>query len=1161
MKGPGFRISLAPWRKIKVPTFTTTAFLVCDFSNRSAYLNNLYDEKIEGIAFTGSLKGEVLRWIIYKDEVKPTTAAFGHKSKIVQFSQCLFPIVGAAVASLSYDGTVCVWSEIDGICLRQFQQLLPNGCQRIACGKKSIQTAAISGAFPNIYIINIQTGEITQTIRPVSKFAVCLDFYCVKNSEWLFAMDSNGCATYTTLTPTTASSHIIGIHPIERDSLLAAYPSPDYSFLVLVYQNGYIIVALFDSSFPKYVNSETKNILSVVWLDLTVFGIIFYDGSFHVYTLSPPNKKTNHANVIENISYSKHKPTIKSPFFDMKEDKVANYIAAQEKYININTFLTNTNTNTKRKFKNQIKIDKSSKNYNFNISLWWNGTSNIPFPLISVFKKEFAFAFDDCVILAEKQFQEFYLKDVFNEEKKKKKTKTDQNQNEKGQENNNKENTEDEGIITAQCYSFKKKECFALIQGRSNGILTVKYLHNQVKKKLKIRHKGKVVALCTMKKFLFSSGKDCVLNVFSSENFNLLSTYPHFVSPVVSFMALNKKTNTTIDKCLFCLTNDGKISIIDLSTPKTQCLYILAGHESPVEHIYFHPPTKLILVKCRSLYFWSMITGNLESIINGNQMYRYIENAKNSLFEVRPLETKKSGINYKFSKFGSLSLRIPDIDILEMTRIISKALVANRNNDLATTFSKIPNIHIYCNLLPSKARKFISSETKLDCYHHKYKIGFSGDNSVETIYIGPVKDNGHWEISPQATATYLSARIALCFALRSHPLIEKNWNKYFKFSIDSIKQKVPNFKFPDLYFMFKFNLNMPLSVHQWVFKIIQELQLSEEIKKNIAKAASRGSIVFPNHKDILKLLCSTISTSIIDKLDQQEISNITQSLNAVQRSNERGITRYSCEIVGLNFDKLFKSISNYDVLLFNLLKEGDYDTNEKNILSFYHFSEIPHGSLNYTREQIEKLDKNSIKFILGNLTEILCDISRVPKGENKSQVTFTRNEFFDESSLLFVEAAYKYQIDNANQFLTKVSETLPWFFYRQESKTITIGHKSGNISLFKLINGKLYKGEQKISKNNCIYSVTLNQNGNLLVGFDEGKGLFRSNISQHIKESDDGKFRDYIIKISDPTYFNNYKKPVLLSWGSSTSLNLISPDSNEMLEQIDFSKYITSAKE
>ncbi|OHT13747.1 hypothetical protein TRFO_16078 [Tritrichomonas foetus] len=1175
MSSPQLTITLVDWRNIKVPKFTASAFHICDFLNGNKETIMTQFGPLEGVIFTGSNHGEVLRWIIYKDGVIPATVAFGHNSKIIQFAECAFPIIQNGIASLSYDGTICVWSVIDGICIRQFENILPKGCQRIAISNSAIEVAAVSGSFPNIYIVNIQTGEITQVIRPVSKFPICLDFYSTEKSEWLFVMDSNGCATYTTLTPTTSTSHRVGIFAPDKESLIGAYPSPDFSFIILVSPHGYAVVELFNKSFPHFVDYEFPDIQTVVWLDPIVFALFKYDGSFYVYSLSPPYTRATHADIIESIEYSKHSPSISSIFLDKKSSEIEDI---KKKQIHLLNPLQKIPHSISR-FRSHAVFNEENTKYILKPQFWWKGESNIPLILVSVFDKQVAFAFDDCVILSAKQFQEYYLKDVFalekaekseKNEKSKKSTEKKSRRVRKGSRSHKEhghkrkdsikdndiseyssiDSTNDvnkygvmfddikddgEDMVTAQCYYLEKKTCIAVIEGKNNGVIRIKYFNGQKKKRLKVHHKGRVVALCTRKRFLFSSGKDCVLNVFSLENFALLTVYPHFVSPVTSFLSVDKKTHTSIDKCLFCLTADGKISVIDISTPKTQLLFILSGHESSVERIYFHPPTKLLLVQCRSLYFWSMITGNLESIMNGHQMFKYIDNAKDSLVEVTRLFTSKKGVRYIPTRFGSLNLHVPEIDISSLAKNVQTSLKKHKNDDLKTALLHVPNFPLLYNLLSGKAKKALSAECKFD-FHSDSKMSFSGANHVTTVYLIPFKGKNHWQVSPQITTTILAARIVFSYILREHSFIENNWNKMFRKS-DSLFQKVTNFQHPDFYYLVKFCIDSPLNIHQYIYRLLQT-HMYDERKKWVTNILSAAS-VFPNQKEILQALSSVIKASLIDSMDGKQISNLAQSLYNIQANRHDKIGIFSREIIGLYLDKMTQYIPDMKILLYNVLRDNNYQTSSQKIIDYF-VQNIQSKSLDYCRKSLEKNDKKVNLSIFNNLTNTI--------------ISYPKNDFIEDCALLLIDACIYANYNDLIPLFTKINENTSWFYYQSDSKTFAIGTRVGYLFVYKYNNGTLIKGELKLGKHKKIDSVVLDKRGSNVYLSVNGKGVIKVTISLIEIPADESKSKKDEKKlklIESSSLIKSIKEQVELKWVNSTTLNVISESNKQVIETID----------
>ena len=817
--------ALVDWKSIAVPDITYTALFVCDFEK--LHLQS-YEVRgiLEAVVFAGCYTGEVIRWMILDTDVRPVTASFGHTSKVVQFAECCFPIVQYAVASLSFDGSFAIWNAIDGLCIRSYKNILPKGCQRFATSKHAIELAVVSGAFPCFYILNLQTGVITQKIRPVSMRPICLSFYSHGNKEWMFTMESNGCASYTPIT-SSGSKRMRLFNPAKK-VLLSAIPSPDFSYLIVIFKTGYALVSLCRPGFPKYVDENCPDINTAVWMGLNKYIIVMYNGSYKMFSIDSSPQDRPHADLLMPVGGEQ---PITSSVSWMSEEQFVQYKAKID--IIMNPLSPNMSFEPIRLTNTEERMGETESEI-FQPRFILSADVLLPMPLVCVWKNEVVIAFDDTIIIGAKGYAEFSLSDFFAKKRR---------------------------SVTCQCFLLIDKLVEGIIRGRTDGYVVVKKFGSGKSQKavLSQRHQGKVVSMCTTLEYLFTSGDDAIVNVYSLRDLKFVSSIPIFVTPVLSFRRVCHKTKTHYDRFLFCVSEDRNVGIIDLKS--LELVLVLTGHDSDIEHVYLHPAMNILLVQSRSLYFWSLITGNLESIVTGYEMSRYLETGIGQFVEVIPPKNRHFGISYVPTRFGSMLLRVANIDVEKLAMNIEVRLKQFSGKDLKTALSNLHNLQFVMELLSGKARKRIANSC-VPGFSKMFRVGSIGYDDVPTVYLPGTQVRGkvHWQISPQVSAAMTVTRGWIVNALRSHPEIAENFHTYFRQSPFSFTTKIPNFQKPDVFLLFKYTANAPERLRKLVMEIVSFVFSAEERQKWLTMLPD-AIRCFPNQQALLTEITKALSSS------------------------------------------------------------------------------------------------------------------------------------------------------------------------------------------------------------------------------------------------------------------------------------------------------------
>lgn len=791
---------------------------------------------VKGIVFAGSFSGHVARYYLLEKKAIPASCSFGHSNKIVEFAPCKLPIILDAVASLSYDGTICLWSVFDGICTNKYEHILPNGCQHLAISQTAIEICAVSGAFAPVYIVNIQEGVIMQQIHPCNSFIVGMDFYSTSCCSWLFTIDSKGIATYDTLTPATAKNHKIRLFaPKDNSDILFAKPNADFTYLLAASSNHIYFVPLTVPNAEPHILTSACSIHKIVWISNYVAGIIQVDGHFTSYNIPKPRQEMSkavsmslapgsnvfasqelrsssmtfkelenktpritHADVLaklieipsdginssikvaqgyntihkivrntishldplsiptnEDAANQQQAPQVKPPTLTKENHKITPPIPVAQQKIERKSKLGKlfhhkhhkTENGDKRQQQNESEsesespISESSEDQSSSdesasenlkpFSVITNQRTEDPFPVIAGFAGKFVIGSGDTLFIEHYQWSQFPL----TEDK----------------------NLSENAIVTAQCYIWSRfdsdsaqnhssddsdneayqqvkddestYEISMLVEGFSTGEVVIHHLNrNKPDLKLKKKHQGKVVALFATKQYLFTSGEDCLVYIYDihsqSKPFTKIQTISYFTTPVTRFYRLSHKTHSIVDHSIFCITSGNVVLIVNLKHLDDK--RIMSGHDGEIKNMYFHATTHMLLIECHSLYFWSLTSSNLESVVTGYKKELYLRCIKNNIdnyqyVPVLPATKYRNGILMEPLILDSIIFPIPLLNIRQLSYIIHEIMKTSKPNEDIS--KKIPNFHLIYSLLTSKGIDYLSQsdieDTTLKSHNHK----------------------------------------------------------------------------------------------------------------------------------------------------------------------------------------------------------------------------------------------------------------------------------------------------------------------------------------------------------------------------------------------------------------------------------------------------------
>ncbi|KAK8891471.1 hypothetical protein M9Y10_028680 [Tritrichomonas musculus] len=1114
-------VSLTDWHRLKTSSFQMSALYIYEYkSSKSSESSSKEEDSIKAVAFAGSYRGEIIRFFLYKSKSIPASCSFGHSTKVVDFTPCKLPIILDTVASLSTDGTICLWNVSDGICINKFENLLPNGCQHIAISPKAIELGVVSGAFSSVYVINIFEGIIMQQIRPYNSFVAGIGFYSTLKSSWLFTMDSTGIATYTSLTLSTAKSHKLRLFSPKKP-IFYAKPNSDFTYLLAASANIFYIVSLTVPEFTTYTLETDQPIAQIAWVDTYTAAVLQMNGHFTTFKVTKPkfetapktqyntlnhpqvsqfnlpkegNEETHmiHARVISNLlnlssapitssiqtatnyqsvhqisrntvsnldPFSNEPPADSSPsakpryhtivapsvmnddrvkivppapsHFELpdeaKEHKKKHHHHKNKGKDKEQTTDTDLNgpgsqaphhkkTNFFKRLSTKMGIDKKHKTIHLphhhrkhkhdkqlqtlsafntesvaatttttvfmdNVKTYNNdfddqmdeesysdtsesdrsneeeeGTDDLPkmgidgnaelrSPCISGFNGGLVIGFDDTISIEKHDFRECSMipKHAFeNDDPSEEKS---ESTDEKSEISN--ESTEDSAqYLTAQCFIWVKKpntryynssrkdknrslistdideepefyyEIAIIVEGYNKGKVQLHYL-NQRKEDITLSHshKGKVVALFTTQKYIFTSGEDCFVHIYEINNekqvYKYVRTLYQFTSPVVGFYRSEMKTSTIIDHSLFCLTRGSIVSMLDLKTLENKRM--MSGHDSHIKDIYFHPASMMLLIECNSLYFWSLASSNLESIVTDQKKFMYLQNIKNSIknndgqfVRIVPVMNYRSGIILHPLKIGSVVFQVPLINLEKLASITRSVVKENLKKPMEDLAKEIPNFHFIYSLFTTIG----ITQDKIDNNNNfanvnkdtQFQIGLVGNKKVVTLLSSECQMTHEtiFKTSSLITSMVLATNALFSIAFNGYKHIKQA-------SIQNLLEEKLKESDSAIFHLLQYLFGCSTDVHDLVFRTVS--QFSVETRRNWMNRLYESKLQFPNYRRAFTLIKCSLAETMIDEISEDEgIADVNDLFEVID--SESNASPYARRIASKNVDYFVKKLDN-----------------------------------------------------------------------------------------------------------------------------------------------------------------------------------------------------------------------------------------------------------
>jgi WD40 repeat protein len=1020
-------ISLANWQRLRRPSFQISAVHVCDLRSSSRLPHNLSEEigAIEAIVFAGSLRGEIASFLVGSERTIPFSCGFGHSSKIVEIASCSIPLFTAAVVSLSVDGTLCTWNAHDGICIGCYPHLVPNGCRKLAISASAIEIAVIAGAFPAVYVVNIHEGRRMQILHPCTGFVVGLQFYATAESEWLFAMDHTGCATYSSLTKTTASHKLRLVTPENGRPILNAVPSPDFSFLLIVYENGYSVIDLCSHSFPSYSASTESCITRAVWPTISRFAYIEMCGKVAVKELVDARGPIPHSQILESLTNSLNTPVIQwnpgcpgVPLGALREDRNnfvdpfhVSGVPGRDHPPRPRSRPKAPRSTAARQIAEERKITEPTTVV--------EAQSQVEMPTIAPWMSELILAFDDVICNLPRNFEECSLPQAFMRRVPK-------------------------DPVTAQCFLSQKKEIIGLVEGTLHGKIRIRYLHVATKREITAKkHNGRVVTLFVRDQLLFTSGKDCLVFIFELPNAIHLSTISLFTAPVISFCLLAEKTNTDVDNSLFCITSNSVVTTVDVHRGEQFCKVkkMMTGHDGKVQNIWFSGPSKMLIIEANSLYLWSLISGDLESILTGNQKYEFLKDA-NRFTRVIPATDVSDSYSLVPVRFGNLSLQLPLLNIFKIHEETKKVFEEYIRSDLAEVLRHVPNLPLILDLLGDHARHFFRSRGQLQFPRGHFSLVFVGQGRVPTFYFSTAKlsGRGHWQLSALASANILATRVLLSLGMRFHPTLQELREHLFRIDIGQLVEHVPGFQVPSLFHVFTYLFPCQDELYEFVFDIMSTY--AEEVRRAWLLKLERASSFFPHLARILMLVWCTSTATLLQSLKIDEVQKSGNYLMRELASEEIG--SYVRELIVRGIDAYHKTITIDELKL--VIRAIASHANRKHP-----------NDIRSLRILFQKQRQVFLTVVHGVINEGHAPLIRAFFQEMATSIAEIQDrDEIEKIVMIFGEAVEKGRVDRPEPLFEKVSQASPWVDWR--NRILAFGDTKGILKVSMVEGKKVLRG-------------------------------------------------------------------------------------------------------
>ena len=242
----------------------------------------------------------------------------------------------------------------------------------------------------------------------------------------------------------------------------------------------------------------------------------------------------------------------------------------------------------------------------------------------------------------------------------------------------------------------------------------------------------------------------------------------------------------------------------------------------------------MLIVECNSLYFWSLASSNLESVVTGHKKFLYLQNFKKNItsdesqyVRIVPVMKYRNGILLQPLKIGSVVFQVPLINLEEFAGYTRSIITENLDKKMVELATEIPNFHFLHSLFKS-----IGIAGNQNKHHHdddddddddvqffkninentNFSIGLVGDKKVITLVSSDrqiTRDN-IFDFSSLVTSSTLAVHALFSIAFSGYKDV-----KPIKFST-SLEQRL---KANDsaLFYLLQYLFGCSIDVHDFIF--------------------------------------------------------------------------------------------------------------------------------------------------------------------------------------------------------------------------------------------------------------------------------------------------------------------------------------------------------
>lgn len=1048
------QISLISWSNMSLPHMECSALHTIDLSKKKLRYSFLDDKPVYGIIAFGCYSGELIRFLMLSGDVKPASVSFAHKSKIIAIGDCNFHKNSYVIASLSFDGLLCLWSVQDGLCLGKYTDVFPSGCQLMAT---SDETIVVSGSFPNVYIFNTSAESVTKILHPHYSFTAGIGIIPSGKCKVLFLVDSKGTVTYASVDPNleqTSKYQLLDPNNVVIRSL----PSPSFKFLLTLYEDSFSITDLTAVGFPS-INTPYKDINTATWIDDSTFGVLSYSGSYTQYEVTDKYDENAESSTEEEEYFEEEAEdeVHESPYAEYEEvlnppqepEPEPNPTASHIDYLysQLTKDLSYPDAEIFGRNRNDFNSSLITlKRNNLHIDELYTAKGTFPFGFLTSFKKEIIAGFNDTVIFLSNNFDEFSLGQMF----------------ETGPRR-----------TTAQCLNIQNDMVKEIIDGTEDGSIIFYDLHTQQTSIQENVHKGRINEICTFQNHLFSAGDDNSLVVTNLDTKKPVKVFQHFMSRITQFLRPQGKIRKPFCDFLFCLTEFGAISVID--TKQLENVFNMTGHDGDVTSIMIHPLSGMLIVNAKSLFFWSLHSGNLESILRGNRKEIYLKDAERNNIPVKPIQDFVNGICYEQLLFGGNSLRVIDVNIKTVSTQIHNYLQENASKDLKTTIANFPNLGLMTEVFSTFVCDFLKKEIGKD-YGHYFNICFVGDSRVHTVNL--IKQKNHndiWTFSSEVSSMILSMRILLSIAMRVHPALKDLMDQLINQHTINISSTIKHFKSPNIKSLFKYFMNCGPIIINYFMEMIE--LYPEEIRKKWLAYLMYVEGVTSYRRDLIATAWVSVSTTLLQHMSDSELKlTIDKAEKLVVAREGTEYKKFIPEVLYRYIEK-FRDLPGVSDKLIKILVTTDYSANMD--LSRL-FNAAPIGFLMCIRAMSSEGKDDIAK----KLIDVV--INHILQEKVRDDIQFQMIQ-------TIIGCSKEKMTDHIHKSLKALSARHQWFHYNQELHIIAYGNNLGTLFVTKKLNTGYRSSILSLAKE-PISAVSSDSNGNLSVLCSKSNILFEIGI-------------------------------------------------------------------